>query len=89
MDWTGDRWQYVIVILILMYALWRMVRGLRKVKKNPGSCSGCSLAGQCKDYSVDKKRYKNNISDSSSGEANCCSQTEDNLPGSNKRSCHK
>ncbi|MDE6271935.1 MAG: hypothetical protein K2M31_02895 [Muribaculaceae bacterium] len=46
-------WQYAAVLILILFAIWRMIAGIRKrnkAMKKGGSCCGCSLASSCKDY---------------------------------------
>ena len=42
-------WQYAVVLLIILAALVRIILGVRRIHKNPGSggCPGCSLSDTC------------------------------------------
>ena len=45
----SDAIQICVVIVILTYCIWRVIRALIRVYKRPdaGECSGCVLAESC------------------------------------------
>lgn len=53
---ANTTWQYAAVILLVVFALWRIIRGMKKKNRSrkSGSCCGCSLADTCRDYSNNK-----------------------------------
>ncbi|MDE6247321.1 MAG: hypothetical protein K2M41_05715 [Muribaculaceae bacterium] len=87
MNWTSEHWQYLAVTAIILYAIWRMLRGLRKVKNNPGTCSGCSLASQCHDFKKNSD-IKSETGDIKSKNNCCCHSDVKDPTGNNHCSCH-
>lgn len=75
--------QYSAVLLLIIFAVWKILRGVHQRNKNKkkGSCYGCSLAGSCRDFKTSdgrKQRQESSPTGMHSPEAD-----------SAKRDCHK